>query len=216
MNRKVNYLIALSFLLILILGSSYAFSKYKTEVSGEAQADIANWNISVNDCNITNPDKTNTACFEESIDSESGVVTLIKNFDVDDISYSNNGNDNVVNDKIAPGSSGSFKIKIKPNDTEVSIKYTLKAWLADENVAIKLYRSDSNSDNKIPLEEDGYTGIIKYSPDNTMYEDVITLYVDWISEVSEEANAVDTELGTNGGTPKLEIPVQIVFEQYIG
>ena len=216
MKRKVNYLIGLSFLLIIILGSSYAFSKYNSEVTGEAEADIANWNITVNDCSITKPDKNNTTCFEESVNDETGEVTLIKNFGVSEIFYSNNGNDNVVNNKIAPGSSGSFKIKIRPNDTEVSIKYTIKAWLASENVSIKLYRSDPNMDNKIPLDEEGYTGIIKYSPNNLDYEDVITIYVDWVAEVDEETNLTDTELGTNGGTPKLKVPVQIVFEQYNG
>lgn len=216
MNKKVNFLIILSFLFILILGSSIAYSKYRTDVTGDAKADIANWNISVNGCTITNPDRDNPNCFEESTDTDTGVVTLVKNFGVSDITYDNNGNDNVVNTKIAPGSSGRFKIVIRPNDTEVSFQYTLKAWLAKSNAAIRLYRSDPNTDNKVLLEEDGYTGIISYSSTNQDYEEEITIYVDWVSEVDDETNAIDTELGTNGGSPTLAIPVQIVFEQYKG
>lgn len=216
MNRKIYYLIGLSFLLVIILGASITYSKYKSDVTGEAQADIANWNITVNDCNVSKPDKDNTACFVENVDPDNGTITLLRNFGINDISYTNNGNDNVVNDKIAPGSSGSFKIRIKPNDTEVSIKYNLKAWLDNKDIAIKLYRSDPNSDNKIPLEEDGYSGLIEYSTDNINYEEVITIYVDWVSEVDDNGNLIDTELGTSAGSPVLNIPVQIEFEQYNG
>lgn len=215
MNKKVNLFLLLSFLFIFILGSSIAYSKYRTEVTGDAQADIANWNISVNGCSITNPDTENSDCFEEST-STTGTVTLVKNFNITDITYDNQGNDNVVDTKIAPGSSGTFKIVIRPNDTEVSFRYTLKAWLEKSNAAIRLYRSDPNSSNKVLLEEDGYSGIISYSPDYSDYEEEITIYVDWIAEVDDETNEVDTELGTNGGSPTLNIPVQIVFEQYKG
>lgn len=215
MSRKVNVLVLLSFLFILIMGAAVAYSKYKTDVSGEAKADIANWNISVNDCNIVNPDKDNETCFLEKVNDD-GMVTVTRNFGIADIDYSNNNNDNVIDSKIAPGSSGTFKIAIKPNDTEVSIKYTLKASLAKENSSIKLYRSDPNGNNKVLLETDGYEGIIEYSADNASYEEVITIYVDWEKTNSPENDKIDTEIGTAGTSPILDLPVEIVFEQYRG
>ncbi len=216
MKKKVNILIILSFLFILMLGGAYSYSKYVSDVTGVASADVANWNITVNNCNIVNPDKNNATCFDETIDDVNNTVTLNKNFNIEDFSYSNNNNPNVVDNKIAPGSSGVFELVIKPNDTEVSLKYTLKVSLKDENDSIRIFRSSPNSNDKVEMEVDGYQNLILYDENNVNYEEKILIYIDWINDESGVNDEKDTLIGTSGSVPKLEIPVEIVFEQYMG
>ena len=227
MNKKVSLLIILSFLLILVLGAAYTYSKYSTAVSGAATADVAKWNITVNECNIVNPDKSNTDCFMETVNTEDNTVTVNRNFNFgsDDFSYTNNNNSDVVDYKIAPGSSGTFKITIEPNDTQVSIKYKLKVSLKKANSSISIYRSDPNKENKILMETDGYEGILQYNESGFTYVDEdgktqsaekieFLISVDWIND--ESNNDIDTEIGTSSTSPVLEIPVSILFEQYLG
>lgn len=219
MNKKVNILLLLSFLSIVILGTSYAYSKYRTDVNGDVSADIAKWDITVNDCNIVDENSDSNNCFETEIDPDSGTVNLIRNFGVSDIIYSNNGSSTIAENKIGPGSKGYFKIRIKPNDTGVSIKYKLKSWVGPENPAIKLYRSapnDSEFTNRVPMEEEGIENTIIYSPSNRNYEEVIIIYVDWENDPSGNSDEFDTNIGTSGSYPVLSIPVSIEFEQYKG
>ena len=217
MKRKIMVLAILSFLLVLILGISYAYSKYKSDVKGVATLDIANWNITVNDCDIVNPDEDDDTCFTpEVLDDENNVVKVAKNFKITDFTYDNNSNQNVVDNKIAPGSSGTFKINIKPNDTEVSIKYNLTATLEIPNDMIKLYIKGPNDSSRIPLSDDGYEGIIRYNANNTNYVEQLIVYVDWLNDSTGAHDEVDTTIGTTASRPVLGMPIEIVFEQYNG
>ncbi len=217
MKRKIKVLIILSFLLFLLLGMSYAYSKYKSDVSGSATLDIANWHITVNDCDIVTPDEDNTECFTPAVlDADDNVIKVAKNFKVTDFTYDNNNNQNVVDNKIAPGSSGTFKINIKPNDTEVSIRYHLTASLEIPNDSIELFIKGPNDTNRIPLTSDGYTGIIPYDENNGSYVEQLIIYVDWVNDESGASDEVDTIIGTSGSRPVLGMPIEIVFEQYNG
>ena len=219
MNKKVNVLIGLSFLFLLILGGAYAFSKYRSSASGTASAEVAKWDILVNDCNIVDPDDSNTDCFTaEVLDQEGQVIQASKNFKITDFTYSNNGNNNVVDTKIVPGSSGSFAIVIKPTDTEVSFKYSLNASLVDENDSIKLYVKGPGDTNRIELNSSNsntYTRTVNYNDfkNNPNYSVTVNVYVDWLNKADGSNDEADTKIGTSGSTPKLVIPVNIVFEQ---
>lgn len=221
MNKKINILIILSFLLIILLGGSYTYSRYRTETSGKAVADVANWNISVNNCDIVNPDVNNSTCFASETDVDTGNVIVKKNFNITKINYNSNGNTGINQNKIGPGSSGWFDITIKPNDTEVSIKYLLKITF-HENSSIKIYRSDPNQLNKVAMEVDGYNGNLYYTSngfkldlnDSTIVDEVtFRIYVDWVNTVDGVNDEADTLIGTSSSTPILDIPVSIDFEQ---
>ena len=71
MNKKMRVLLLLSFLFILVLGAAYTYSKYYTEVSGVASADVAEWDIIVNNCKIDRPNESDATCFEQ-IDNGDG------------------------------------------------------------------------------------------------------------------------------------------------
>ncbi len=213
MNRKVKIVVILAFLFLIVLIGSYSYSKYRSDVTGQASSDVAKWNITVNGCNISKPDTTNSACFE-SVDNGDGTVTILRNFKISEFSYNNNNNNNVVNTKIAPGSSGQFVIRIRPNDTEVSFKYTIKSHIVDDNTALKYYVKGPNDNNRILVPDTGYVGYINYSANHTNYEEVVTFYVDWLNDETQNEN--DTKIGTKSADPKLEIPIEITFEQYNG
>ena len=146
--------------------------------------------------------------------NEDDTVTILRNFNISEFTYSNSDLNNVERDKIAPGSSGEFVLRIKPNDTEVSIKYTINSHIVDSNFALKYYVKGPGDNTRIEMPQSGYVGYINYDASHTNYEEVITFYVDWLND--ESANEKDTQIGTKSVDPKLEIPVEITFEQYNG
>ena len=214
MNRKVKTLIILAFLFLIVLLGSYSYSKYRSDVTGEASTNVAKWNITVNGCNIVTPDPNNTACFE-SKENDDGSITIVRNFNITEFTYSSDLA-NVKRDKIAPGSSGEFILRIRPQDTQVSIKYTIRSYIKDDDFALEYYIKGPNDSSRILVPENGYVGYIYYNPANATnnYEDVITFYVDWLN--NEAANEKDTIIGTKSDDPKLDIPIEITFEQYNG
>ena len=215
MNRKVKILVILAFLFLVVLFGSYSYSKYRSDITGQASTDVAKWNITVNGCNIVTPDPSNSACFE-SKENDDGTVTIVRNFNITEFTYSNSDTANVKRDKIAPGSSGEFVLRIKPMDTQVSIKYTIRSYIKDDDFALEYYIKGPNDTDRILVPENGYVGYIMYNPANAgnNYEDVITFYVDWLND--ESANEKDTKIGTKSADPKLDIPIEITFEQYNG
>ncbi len=213
MNRKVKILVILAFLFLIVLIGSYSYSKYRSSVTGQASANVAKWNITVNGCNVVNPDTSNAECFESKINADD-TVTILRNFKITEFTYGNEELNNVTRDKIAPGSTGNFKIRIKPNDTEVSIKYTINSHIADSDYSLKYYVKGPNDSTRIEMPASGYVGYINYQDGHQNYEEVITFYVDWIND--EDENERDTIVGTKSTDPKLDIPVEITFEQYNG
>ena len=215
MNRRVKILVILSFLFLIVLVGSYSYSKYRSDVTGQASTNVAKWNITVNGCNIVTPDTSNSACFESKV-NEDDTVTIVRNFNITEFTYSNSDTANVKRDKIAPGSSGEFVLRINPQDTQVSIKYTIRSYIKDDDFALEYYIKGPNDTNRIQVPETGYVGYIIYNPANASgnHEDVITFYVDWLND--ETANEKDTVIGTKSSDPKLDIPIEITFEQYNG
>jgi len=215
MKGKGKLLIILTFLFAVIILGSYSYSKYRSDITGEAKTDVAKWNISVNDCYIAKPENnSDSTCYLETVEESTGTVTVVRNFKITDFVINNNGNSNVVEGKIAPGSSGTFNIKIKPNDTEVSFKYTIKSHIEDDDVSLSYSIKGPDDADYISMPTDGYEGRIDYNASNTSYEEVISFKVDWVND--ENHNEEDTVIGTKSIDPKLEIPVEITFEQYNG
>lgn len=208
MNKKANTFIILSLIFILIVGVSYSYSKYVSKTNGNINAEIAKWNISVNGCNIVSPDESKTDCFSAEKDESGEIVTLNKNFDINEINYNNENGNTMAEDKIGPGSSGFFKIKIQPNDTEVSIKYKLNIS-KPENEMIEI-----SVDGPVNLVDGVYEGSIKYSANNRDYVEEIIVNVDWKND--DNNNESDSEIGVledEEEAKKLSIPVTITFEQ---
>ncbi len=99
---KKRKIIAISAILLAIIVSfigGNTFSKYITEVKGTGVAEVAKWYFKVN-----------------------GSDEQVQNIDL----ISNANGSLVSGSKIAPGTSGSFKIMIDASECDVALDYTLK------------------------------------------------------------------------------------------
>lgn len=98
-NKKIVLIIVaiLAITLSFVCGNTYA--KYMSRVTGQGRADIAKWNFKVNE----KEDEIQTISLKSTVNNE----TLSDN-------------------KIAPGTSGNFQIKLDASDSEVGIDYTIK------------------------------------------------------------------------------------------
>ena len=95
-NKKIiSALIILTAIIISFIGGQ-TFSKYVTEVSGEGVANVAKWTFKVNDN-------------ESQLQSINLASTV--------------NNETLINNKIAPGTSGDFQIKIDATGSDVGINY---------------------------------------------------------------------------------------------
>ena len=99
---KKKKIIALTAILIAIFVSfigGQTFSKYITEVNGVGKAEIAAWNFKVNE----NEEQLQTIKLASTANNES-----------------------LINHKIAPGTKGSFIIKIDGTGSDVGIQYDIR------------------------------------------------------------------------------------------
>ena len=100
MTKKKKILITLALLAIILLAfiGGQAYAKYVSEVRGEGVAQVATWNFKVNG----------------------------QSEQVEEINLASTcNNETLVNNKIAPGTSGSFDIKVDATGSEVGINYNI-------------------------------------------------------------------------------------------
>lgn len=99
-KNKIIAIIAILLAVFISFMGGQTFSKYVTEVKGVGNASIATWNFNVKD----------------------GEDKQIQTIDL--VSTANN--ETLVDNKIAPGTSGSFVIKIDGAGSEVGIAYNIQ------------------------------------------------------------------------------------------
>jgi len=97
-KKKIIILIIL-LLILIILAFNYTYSRYISEVKGKGVIQVAKWNFIVNDgtSTITNIDLSGTY-----------------------------NSDTLLNNRVAPGTSGSFDIVIDAGSSEVEIEYNVR------------------------------------------------------------------------------------------
>ena len=101
MANKKKIIIALAVVSIIIASfiGGQAFAKYYAQVKGTGTAEVASWNFTVND----STEKVQTINLSSTIN-----------------------NSTLLNNKIAPGTSGSFNIKIDATGSDVGIDYKVQ------------------------------------------------------------------------------------------
>lgn len=132
MTSKKKVLIVLAILLIILLAfiGGQAYAKYVSEVRGNGIAEIATWDFKVNG------------------ESEQ----------VDEISLASTcNNETLVDNKIAPGTTGSFNIIVDATDSDVGINYNI-TFTEEENKPenLKFFYDDKEYNSIKDLEEDLY------------------------------------------------------------
>lgn len=190
-----------SVLLVAVLLSTCAiagtFAKYTSTVNGSDSVTVAKWSIKVNETEI-------------AVANPSVVFDLFATGS----QYDEAGND-VAEDKIAPGTLGSFNFKVQ-NTSDVSVKYTI-TFTVDfpkgiDSSRFKFY-SDENRTSEIVANNEG-----KYTVSDAVEIEVTdtgvkTINVYWEWTFGEDA--VDTPLGilAQNGTTQVTVNPVITVEQ---
>ncbi len=101
MIKKKNILLIIAILLAILLSfiGGKTFSKYVSEIQGTGTAEIANWVFKVNGT-------------EDAVQT----VNLLSTYN----------NETLINNKVAPGTSGSFNIVIDATGSEVGVDYKIQ------------------------------------------------------------------------------------------
>lgn len=187
--------VAVVLCLVTMALTSGTLAKYASEASGNATATVAKWNVALK-ADGTAYDSTST--FELKLKDQAKVT------------------DNLVADeRIAPGTSGSFALAVDGSDTEVAFDYTIELDLTGlTNVPLDFYDGDPDNggaeitptDNKI-----SFTGTVMVGGTAATEE---TIYWKWNSTgigsgATEDER--DTALGEVATT--FTIPVKIHAEQ---
>lgn len=98
-KKKIVVIFAISIALLISFIGGQSFAKYIGQVQGKGSAEIANWSFKVNN----NSEEIQTIKLDSTIN-----------------------NSTLINNKIAPGTSGNFNITIDGSDSDVGIDYEIQ------------------------------------------------------------------------------------------
>ena len=197
MKKRKSLMLAIVLLLLVVTGgvTLLTYSRYLSSATGKSTVKVAPWKITVNDADIVNGDE----------------------FTVKDIRWKDN--EYVADGYIAPGSEGTFDIKIDASGSKVAVEYEVEVGSVEignglTNNGITIV-SVKNGETPLEAETDGkYKGIIELAD----VEEAITLTVtiQWNPNVSDEN---DTNLGKEAAKESglnISIPVKVTAKQYLG
>jgi len=196
-KREREQLLLLILTIISLIISAYSilnsYAVFYSEISGQAEENLAKWNITVNNTDIT--------------------AGTQQNFTIESINIE--GNTNVKPNKIAPGATGSFDIIINPVDTEVSVRYdvTVDTSMLPSGIILDSVSETAAGVAITKTAANTYTGIIPLSSIGSGYKNDVKISFSWTN--NEINNANDTEIGAAFGS-KMQVPVTVQVTQYLG
>ena len=174
-NTKPLVILLVLTLITATIFSMYAYSKYKTTLTGNGTATVAKWSFKVNGQTQTIPD-----------------IDLTQTMDA---------HNNVAEGKIAPGTSGHFDLELDATGSEVSIDYNIKLAITEKPTNLKFYL-DNTYETEI-AETEGILNVSGSIPLETIDTPLIkTIYWQWPyetglteSEVKEndKTDTIDSE-----------------------
>ena len=151
-------------LIVAIILSMYAYSKYTSTLTGNGTSTVAKWSFKVNGQTQTIPDIN----LGETMDAHS----------------------NVVDKKLAPGTSGHFDLILDGSGSEVAIDYNIKLAITQKPTNLKFYLDDKY---QTPISETDGTlniaGSIALEDVNTPLTK--TIYWQWPYETGKTSNEID-------------------------
>lgn len=209
MNFRIKVLGAFIPLCLLLCFMSNTYSRYVADTTGNLKIAFAQWQILVNNDDITN----NT--------SSSVVLNPIIN-----------ENEYVESNKLAPSSSGYFDISIDPTNVDVAFNYEITLKVVNENIpdlmiskyAIldKDYKEGNTftynniENNKIQgsLDLDKIASGTDEIIESNFEPFIIRVFFEWFEGESEKMDDKDdTLIATSSDDNQLEIGAEIKFEQ---
>lgn len=207
MSRKFKVLLVIISLSLTLSLMSNTYSRYVADTTSDIELQFANWQILVNENDITN----------NSV-SSINIVPILEE------------NNNIATNSIAPTSKGYFDIEIDPSNVEVSFDYQINFELLNDNMPDLLISKyailDSNyvegdSLTTIPITDNQINNLLTYdnSTENFRFEPFkVRIYFEWYEGQNENMNdEADTQIGKEAATndTKLQIKTTISFSQII-
>lgn len=162
-KKIVLVIIAIILIMLAFLGGN-AYAKYMSKVTGQGTADIASWNFKVNE----KEDRIQTISLKSTVNNSS-----------------------LVNNKIAPGTEGSFQIKLDATGSEVGINYIIKFENESEKPTNLKFTYNNNTYNSLTELQEALTGTINANEKNK----ITTLTIGWNWKY-ETGNSLQ-QIGTN-------------------
>ena len=188
MNKKILYLLFISFVLITTYEVMDAYGLFESKNKLVVNQNVARWKILINGSNITEED------------------FVINSINVE-------GNENVLNGKLAPGVRGYFDVEIDPK-ADTSIVYSISfdfSQISDSFIVENI--EETTSGNLIRTDESTYSKVITLNEIKENKKNNVRVYLKW--ENKEDNNATDSKIGL---TEKnyINIPVSVSAMQYFG
>ena len=188
-NRKINKVLFMIFLLIFIyfIKNVQTYSKYNTENGGRDSTTVAQWNV-----------KIGKNSMNAGYDFSNELVLKIES------------NKNVIDGKIAPGTSISTQFSLDCSECEASVKYIVKPSQikCDEREDSRfIVASIDNEKNTMQYDEeqDYYYGIVDTRDTYKIIN--IKATVNWKND--DENNEADTESGVENSIIILPLTVRV-------
>lgn len=175
MNKRIKTaLILIAVILIAALAISLAYSRYFSEVTGTGEAVVAKWKFEVNG----QADTIDTIVLGNTLSE----------------------NSKVAEGKIAPGTSGNFKIELDATGTEVALDYTIEFKDATGAIPTNLkFYTTKNEDGTYANE---MTDILTGTMGVTDSDKTKTVDIYWVWEYQTGEDEASKE--TNDGIDTLE------------
>lgn len=164
MSKKKTALLVICLLLAIILSFMIGktFSKYISEVKGTGTAEIANWVFKVNGK-------------EDVIQN----VNLLSTYD----------NETLINNKVAPGTSGSFNIVVDATGSDVGIDYAIQFLNESEKPQNLIFTYEDKQYTTIQDLEEDLSGTINANDENKSR--TITINWEWQYQTGEDENEIN-------------------------
>lgn len=162
--KKSKKIVLISFAIIAIILSfagGRAYAKYMSRVTGQGTADIANWNFKVNE----KEDKIQTISLKSTMN-----------------------NSTLTNNKIAPGTEGSFQIKIDATNSEVGINYVIKFENETKKPSNLKFMYEGTTYNSLAELQKVLTGTINANDQNK--SKILTINWNWNYETGNSAQEI--------------------------
>ena len=160
-NKKVLIIALVLLAITLSFIGGRTFSKYIAEVNGSGTADIANWVFKVNGQ-------------EDSVQN----VNLLSTYN----------NETLVNNKVAPGTSGSFNIVIDATGSEVGVDYDVTFLNESEKPQNLVFMYDDTKYSTIQDLQQDLSGTINANDENKTR--TITIDWEWQYETGDNENEI--------------------------
>lgn len=209
MKFKIRLLLFVLFLSLFLVAAKSTYARYATSTTGEANLNMAQWQISVNNQNIT-----------ENYNTQLSFTPVIEE------------NENVKSGTVAPGSTGYFDIQINPEKVDVSFSYNIMLQLPEDSVvsdlkithyAIIPSGQGDNSIQKIPYTGSSIENVLKYDNQTSNFKFspfTVRVYFEWYDgQDNLMDDAADTEVSqkvNNSEDVDFNILASLSFKQYNG